>query len=301
LLRACLVDPPADNKEAVPALTDELIAVLLEARRYEAAVPLCRRELKGAEGPRRWLLRRQLASALLSLEKPEEALAQADAAVREAPEADKLTARRQHALVLSRIGKHTEAIAECQALAKEYNLPGDVRAIRFALSLVYAAAKEPDKAERQLRLLLDADPNDAVACNDLGYQLAEQGKQLDEAERLIRHALELDRQQRPDGGPAGAAGDNAAYVDSLGYVLFRRGKIPEACKELERATQLPEATDDPTVWNHLGDVYDKLGARNKAIQAWSRSSTLFEQSRQTKDEQYRGLATKLHRAEPRSH
>ncbi len=298
LFRSCLADTPPDNAEGIAELTEGLISVLIEAHKYEAVVPLCRRGLARSEGPRRSLLRRELAVALLALDKPEEALQQADAAVREAPEAERLTARRHRIQVLSRIGKHTEAIAECQALAKEYNLPGDVRAIRMSLSLAYSAANESDKAEEQLRLLLEADPNDAVVCNDLGFLYAEQGRRLDEAERLVRRALELDRHQRLDTGPAGAAGDNAAYVDSLGWVLFRRGKTQEACQELERAITLPGGIDDPTVWDHLGDVYEKLGRKDRAVQAWRKSETLYEDSRLTQDEHYRDLESKLRRTEP---
>ena len=51
--------------------------------------------------------------------------------------------------------------------------------------------------------------------------------------------------------------DTAAFVDSLGWVLFRRGEIEAARKELERATTLPDG-DDPVIWDHLGDVYQRL-------------------------------------------
>ena len=70
-------------------------------------------------------------------------------------------------------------------------------------------------------------------------------------------ALELDQQQRNSNDALGldADRDNAAYVDSLGWVLFRRGKIKEARAELEKASRLPDGAHDPVVWDHLGDVY----------------------------------------------
>ena len=89
---------------------------------------------------------------------------------------------------------------------------------------------------------------------------ADQNKNLKETEDMIRRAIDFDRRgarknsvnltQEEDQ-------DNAAYVDSLGWVLFRRGQIEEARKQLERAAALPDG-DDPVIWDHLGDTYQKM-------------------------------------------
>ena len=70
------------------------------------------------------------------------------------------------------------------------------------------------------------------------------GVQLDEAESLIRRALEID----PDDG---------FYIDSLGWVYYQRGDYRRAVEQLERAVEL--AGDDPTVIEHLGDAYERVG------------------------------------------
>src|SRR5207302_680679 len=98
--------------------------------------------------------------------------------------------RRVH--ILAQAGRHDRAAAECEALLKQYTLPGEVRDIRYTLSSVYSAAKAHEKSEEQLRLVLEADPNDAGANNDLGYIMADQGKDLKQAEEMIRKAIDLD-------------------------------------------------------------------------------------------------------------
>jgi len=162
--------------------------------------------------------------------------------------------------------------------------------------VVYSAAKDYAKAEEQLQILLENDANDATANNDLGYQWAEQGKNLEQAEKLIRKAIELDRKQRVTGTVLGtdADRDNAAYVDSLGWVLFRRGRLDAARKELEKAVALPEGVEDPTVWDHLGDVCFRLGDKAKAKEAWTKAVELYEVAHERMiDDRYKEIKEKL--------
>src|SRR5262249_44848957 len=149
--------------------------------------------------------------------------------------------------LMTNVGRFDEATAECQAMLKEYPEPNEVRNTRQSLSSVYTAAGKHLQAEEQLQMILDQDPTAATASNDLGYIWGDQGKHLPEAERLIRKALNLDRQQRKGTSAVSADSDrdNAAYVDSLGWVLFRRGHLDEARKALEEAVTLPGGDDDP--------------------------------------------------------
>ena len=129
---------------------------------------------------------------------------------------------------------------------------------------------------------------------------------------MIRKAIELDRDQRkkplgPDqGDPASVEKDkdktnipyiddkdNAAYIDSLGWVLFRRGDVEGAVKQLERAVSLPEG-DDPSLWDHLGDVYFRLERYRQALTSWERSVELYENEHtRPQDEHYRDVKRKL--------
>src|SRR5205085_5943286 len=131
---------------------------------------------------------------------------------------------------------------------------------------------------------------------DLGYIWADQSKNLDKAEEMIRLAIELDRRQRKLGrNPSADEGqDNAAYIDSLGWVLFRRGQLQEACRQLELASALPDGAEDPTVWDHLGDVYFRLERLGQARSAWEKAIHLFERENQRKmEERHREVRRKL--------
>ncbi len=182
-----------------------------------------------------------------------------------------------------------------------YNTPGELRDARYTLSSVLQAMGRHDEAEEQLQLILRADPNDATANNDLGYLWADRGKNLAEAERLIRKAVELDRQQRTAGTTVDADGDkdNAAYVDSLGWVLFRLGKLAEAREQLEKASGLPGGDDDPVVWDHLGDVCFRMDDKAKALENWKKAVSLYERgARRKNDGRHREIQEKIRQATP---
>jgi tetratricopeptide (TPR) repeat protein len=210
-----------------------------------------------------------------------------------------LSCKRIRVDALVQAGQAERALAECEEMLKEYNSGSDLRDVRYALSSVYNAMGKTDEAEEQLQLILRADPNDATANNDLGYYWADRNKNLDEAERMIRKAIELDRRQRGTGASVDADQDkeNAAYVDSLGWVLFRRGKLDEAKRELEKASALPHGEDDPVVWDHLGDVYYKLKQPGLAARSWKKAMALYEQgARRKSDGRYREIQEKARRA-----
>jgi tetratricopeptide (TPR) repeat protein len=223
-------------------------------------------------------------------------VAAVEAAVTDSGKNQLLSMRKLKAYVLSEVGKHKEAVAECEAMLKEYNLGGDLREVRLTLSRVYLTMGRHEESDKQLELILDADPNDATACNDLAYHWADRNKNLEQAERLIRKALDLDKKQRTGAAfPASdAEKDNAAFIDSLGWVLFRRGKLDEARAELEKAAALSGGDDDPVVYDHLGDVYHRLGEKAKALTAWKKALSLFEAGvRRKSDPRYKEIQDKV--------
>src|SRR5205823_7522914 len=113
--------------------------------------------------------------------------------------------------------------------------------------------------------------------NALGYHLADQGRKLDEAERLVRRALELDRvEKRQKKEMLAAEEENAAFLDSLGWVLFRKGRLTEARDWLKKSCALPDGAGDPAVWDHLGDVYARLGSTSEAKAAWEKARSWYD-------------------------
>jgi len=128
--------------------------------------------------------------------------------------------------------------------------------VEFLRGSTYEREKKYEQAEETFRKVLATDPQNAAVLNYLGYMLADRGSKLDEALILIKKAVELD--------PA-----NGAYLDSLGWAYFRLGKYELAEDKLIKASQHMGA--DPTVQDHLGDLYQKMGRLKLAAAHWERA------------------------------
>jgi tetratricopeptide (TPR) repeat protein len=116
------------------------------------------------------------------------------------------------------------------------------------------------QAEEYLQKCVDRAPDFAEALNYLGYMLADRGQQLPRARALIEKALRLDPK-------------NGAYLDSLGWVLFKLNRPRQALPCLLKAMQYtPEP--DATVLDHLGEVYLALRQTDKALAAWRKSFSI---------------------------
>ena len=118
----------------------------------------------------------------------------------------------------------------------------------------------------------------SLILNFLGYAKLEHGEDLDAAEALIRKASEL-------------APDNASITDSLGWALYKRGRIDEAIEVLQRA-----AVGDPTqseIQEHLGDALFTAGRHFEARYAWGAALATAEEpdSKRIKLKIERGLST----------
>ena len=241
-----------------------------------------------------FLFHRELARVLARLHRFDEAVKQADEGIKEAGDTELVRMKCLRISVLALKGDLQQAETESQTLLDGPISPSDVVDIRHLLSDIYTSSKQIAKAEEQLQWVLRFDPNHVGANNDLGYLWADQGKNLKEAEEMIRKALELDRQQRKRSVNIlqEEDKDSAAYVDSLGWVLFRKGQVEEARKELERAISLPES-EDPVIFDHLGDVYYRLKMVSQARDAWQKALQLFEQDHRPRDDRYRDVQRKL--------
>jgi tetratricopeptide (TPR) repeat protein len=272
-----------------------LLEVLQLQNKNEELVRTCREGLKQTQLTNRLLFHDYLARSLSAMGKTEEALAEVDQAVQLADEKSLIHYRLLRARILAAADQNEKAVNECLALLKDASEAEDVHQVRYTLSWVYTAAHENGKAEEQLRRILQDHPDDATAHNDLGYLMADQGRNLPEAEDLVRKAISIDRRKKTQEAHVGPDDDqdNAAYVDSLGWVLFRRGQLREALEELQRAATLQDG-DDPVIWDHLGDVYLRLDNFAKARESWSKAVSLYEKEKRRKlDDQYKELKHKL--------
>ena len=115
------------------------------------------------------------------------------------------------------------------------------------------------EVEKTFLQLLAGRPNDSAAQNYLGYMWADRGIRLEEAREMLEKAVA--REPR-----------NGAYLDSLGWVYFRLGRLEKAQTYLVAARE--REPDDPTIEEHLGDLSERQGDTAKAIAHWERALTL---------------------------
>lgn len=140
-----------------------------------------------------------------------------------------------------------------QAIALKEPLPQRYWRVLYARGIALERAKLWERAEADFLRALTMEPDQPLVLNYLGYSWVEQGERLEEAQDMIRRAVEL----RPNDG---------FIVDSLGWVYYRLGKNAEAVVHLERAVELQP--EDPVINDHLGDAYWAVGRQREAHFQW---------------------------------
>ena len=133
----------------------------------------------------------------------------------------------------------------------------------YQRAVLLDAGNRTSEAVKVFETLLKMRPGDGNVQNALGYTLADRKRQLGRAESLIREAVA----QRPD---------SAAFVDSLGWVRFRRGDKKGATTLLERAWRLSREAE---IGAHLGEVLWASGDKAKAREIWARALVIAPESK----------------------
>ncbi|MBI2173749.1 MAG: tetratricopeptide repeat protein [Candidatus Omnitrophica bacterium] len=159
-------------------------------------------------------------------------------------------------LVYREAGETLEALRAFEAAV---SFQDEYAPAHFYMAAQLDELKRSKEARTQLRRTLELDPNHADAMNYLGYLDAVEGVNLYEAKSLIERALVLDP-------------GNGAYLDSLGWVCYKMGRMAEAVVLLERAAKRIDT--DPAVFDHLGQVYFSLREWEKARENWQRALQL---------------------------
>jgi tetratricopeptide (TPR) repeat protein len=172
--------------------------------------------------------------------------------------------------VAQREAKHSqEAVATFEEALHEAELEdAEITNARFYFD--YGAAAEQaglyDKAADLFRKSISIDPaNAADAYNYLAYMWAEHNMRLEEAEQMIKLALQADP-------------NNGAYIDTLGWLEYRQGKFDQALVNLLRAAQ-KLTRDDPVVFEHIGDTFAKMDKVAQALDAWQKALNLDPQNK----------------------
>ena len=166
--------------------------------------------------------------------------------------------------VYGEMKRHNEAAAAYSQAVERFRNSGNNRL--WALLLLQASALESAgrwaESKAALGSAIALAPNEPLILNFLGYSKLEHGEDLDAAEALIRKATEL-------------APDNASITDSLGWALFKRGRVDEAIDVLQQAALADPAQAE--IHEHLGDALYSAGRRFEARFAWQAALATAEE------------------------
>jgi tetratricopeptide (TPR) repeat protein len=153
------------------------------------------------------------------------------------------------ARILREAGDREEAFNVLDRAVTEF--PASV-AVLYSRSLLAAELGRVDVAEKDLRTIIAAQPENAAALNALGYTLADQTERFEEAEALIRQAYILQPEE-------------PSIVDSMGWIAYRQGRMAEAEEFLAKAWGLDR---NPEIAAHLGEVLWVIGKQDEARRIW---------------------------------
>jgi tetratricopeptide (TPR) repeat protein len=161
-----------------------------------------------------------------------------------------------YAALLDDQKKYQDALTMLQGAVEKFP---DQTQLRFYLGSMYDRVGDTNQSIAEMKKVLDQDRDNVQALNFLAYTYAENGKDLDAAESLSRRALEL---QPADG----------YILDTVGWVLFKRGKMEESIRFLERAYHAK--ADEAVIAEHLGDAYLRFELWQKALRMYRKAAEL---------------------------
>ena len=133
---------------------------------------------------------------------------------------------------------------------------GDDDTLTMRVANAYEQGGKFDAAEKEFRRMLSDDPLNATAMNSLSYMFADHGMKLPEAVDLAQRAVKIEP-------------DNPAYLDTLGWALFKSGKADTAEAPLTRAAAV--LVGNSVIQSHFGDVLASRGKPAEAIAAWEKA------------------------------
>jgi tetratricopeptide (TPR) repeat protein len=131
----------------------------------------------------------------------------------------------------------------------------------YSLSHLYSVAGQDDQSVAALQQVLALMPDHTGANNDLGYFWADAGIHLDDAERMIKRAVENEP-------------TNSAFLDSMGWLEYKQGRFADAIGWLERAVAQPDGMEAEVV-QHLGDALYRAGRKPEALERWAQAQSLL--------------------------
>ncbi|HVX85507.1 MAG TPA: tetratricopeptide repeat protein [Phycisphaerae bacterium] len=199
------------------------------------------------------------ANELVQQKKPDEALGILESAAAANPRSEALAELLAHQLADA--NRSDDAVAQLESFIQR-NGPTTDRL--YELAHLYSRAGREAQSEETLKRVLAILPTHTGAANDLGYSWADAGAHLDEAQSLITRALE----QEPG---------NGAFLDSMGWVLYKQGQFADALSYLQRALPTPDG-QSPEVIGHVGDALYRAGRAAEAAERWREAQSMLDES-----------------------
>ncbi len=265
LLEAIESDPQNDR------LHTTMIAFLRETNQFDEAIALAKNS--AVDGAFKELYLNELQLTYDVSGQPDEAIDVIEGmmAVSDEEMADNIEIhgflRQAVVQVLINHGRAAEAVDRLNRWLKQARNAGSIESEYLYLSLLSFAYQESgdlDGAREALEKYFKLDPTNVGLHNDLGYTLADTGLELDRAENMIRLAV-------------GDSPRNSAYLDSLGWVHYKKGEFAEAKRWLAMARRGFDG-EDPVICEHMGDTCWQLGDRDDAVKWWKEGLEMAEKA-----------------------
>ena len=232
------------------------VDVYREAHQYDKATATL--EQATAKYPKNRRLKLALATQLASTGKYDDGVAMAKGLLNNTPQ------DREVYLALAQIEMHAKKWKDAgESLDKadtENSNSGEKVEVLLQRAVLEDRQKHFDAADDNYKKALAIDPNNSLVLNNYGYMLADRGARLNDALAMIQKAVKLDPQ-------------NYANLDSLGWTYFKLGQYALAENNLLRASQ--RSSQDATVHEHLGDLYEKTDRLKLAASQWEESLRLY--------------------------
>ncbi len=230
----------------------DVIDTYREAKQWPEATATAKEAVQKLPDDRE--LRMVLDAQLADTGDPEKPLADVRSLLKGKPEDREVYLRLS--IMYTRLHRWSDA-EDCLSKAEQLSTKAeDKEYVYFLRGSTYEREKKYDAAEAEFRKVLAANPQSAATLNYLGYMNADRDVRLEESLNYIKTAVSLEP-------------TNGAYLDSLGWAYFKLGKYDLAEENLTKASL--RMGSDPTVQDHLGDLYQKTGRLKLAAAHWERA------------------------------
>jgi tetratricopeptide (TPR) repeat protein len=230
----------------------DVIDTYREAKQWSQATATAKEAVQKLPSDRE--LRMVLDAQLADTGDPEKPLADVRSLLKGTPEDHDVYIRL--AIMYTRLKRWSEAEESLNKAEQLSTKAEEKEYVYFLRGDTLQREKKFDQAEAEFRKILAANPQSAATLNYLGYMNADRDVRLEESLNYIKQAVSLEP-------------TNGAYLDSLGWAYFKLGKYDLAEENLAKASLRMDS--DPTVQDHLGDLYQKTGRLKLAAAHWERA------------------------------